>query len=128
MPPTLSDMFAATTTTAIKSPRVSTIPKVLRPLIFFPASNPLVFLLTVAAARTERASTMPADGAPSRPSFVRTAAARRSAMRSQVPSLDHSSGSDARCSSSGSYSEVLATDNPSPSRRRWRRPHGGDRP
>ena len=76
IPPTLSEMLAATTTTAMRSPSVSTIPKVLRPLIRFPASNPLDFLLTVAPARTERASTMPAEGSPSRPSFVRTVAAR----------------------------------------------------
>ena len=66
IPPTLSEMLAATTTTATSRPRVSTIPKVLRPLIFFPASKPFVFLLTVEAARTERASTIPADGSASR--------------------------------------------------------------
>ena len=89
-PPALSEMDAATTATAMRSPRVSTMPKVLRPLTLFPASYPLVFLRTVGAARTERASMMPADGVASRPSLMRTAAASRSAMRSQVPSRDHS--------------------------------------
>ena len=45
IPPVLSDVDAATTTTAMRSPRVSTMPKVLRPLILFPASYPLVSLI-----------------------------------------------------------------------------------
>jgi hypothetical protein len=83
------EVFAVTTTTAMSSPRVSTMPKVLRPLIFLPASKPLLWLGTVDAARTLRASMIPAVGPLSRPSALRTAAARRAAMRSQVPSRDH---------------------------------------
>jgi hypothetical protein len=37
-PPTLSDTLAATTTTAMSRPTVSTIPNVFRPEIFFPLS------------------------------------------------------------------------------------------
>ena len=43
----LSDIDATTTVTAINKPRVSTIPNVLRPEIFLPASQPLVARLTV---------------------------------------------------------------------------------
>ena len=40
IPPTLSEMLAATTVTAMRSPRVSTIPKVLRPPTLLPLSRP----------------------------------------------------------------------------------------
>ena len=65
-------------------------PEGLAAVNFLSGVKSLVFLLTVDEARTERASTMPADGSLSRPSFWRTAMASRSAMRSHVPSLDHS--------------------------------------
>ncbi len=38
IPPALSDVLATTTVMAISRPRESTIPNVLRPEIFFPAS------------------------------------------------------------------------------------------
>src|ERR1019366_3329213 len=69
MPPELSETLAARTTTATSSPIVSTMPKVLRPEIFFPASYPLVGLVTVEAPRTLRASTTPAEASGSRPSL-----------------------------------------------------------
>src|ERR1700691_4335281 len=47
MPPTLSDVLAAKTDTAMSSSTVSTMPKVLRPLIFFPASKSFFLSLTV---------------------------------------------------------------------------------
>src|SRR5664280_1982815 len=73
MPPTLSDTLAATTTTAMRRPSVSTTPKVLSPEIFLPASYPLVGLVTVDAPRTLRASMTPAEGSGSRPSDRRCA-------------------------------------------------------
>src|SRR5665213_3537116 len=88
IPPTLSDTLAATTTTAMRSPRVSTTPKALRPEIFFPASYPLVGVVTVEAPRTLRASMTPAEGSASRPSRSRTCSRSRSQTRSQTPFSD----------------------------------------
>src|SRR5664280_689460 len=88
IPPTLSDTLAATTTTAMRSPRVSTTPKVVRPETFFPASYPLVGLVTVEAPLTLRASMTPADGCASRPSRSRTWSRSRSQTRSQTPFSD----------------------------------------
>ncbi len=54
-PPALSEVLAATTIIAISSPRVSTIPKVLRPKMAFAAPQPLVAEVTAATPRTEQA-------------------------------------------------------------------------
>src|SRR5664280_2443370 len=88
IPPTLSDTLAATTTTAMRRPSVSTTPKVLRPEIFLPASYPLVGLVTVDAPRTLRASMTPAEGSGSRPSRSRTWSRSRSHTRSHTPFSD----------------------------------------
>src|SRR5664279_310668 len=87
MPPMLSDTLAATTNTAMRRPMVSTTPKVFLPETFFPASYPLVGLVTVAAPRTLRASITPAEGSPSRPSCSRTCSASRAQTFSQTPVL-----------------------------------------
>lgn len=65
-PPWLSELFAATTTTASGRPRVSTIPYVLRPEIFLRASYPLIEPVTVDAPRALRASITVSDGSRSR--------------------------------------------------------------
>ncbi len=129
MPPTLSEMLAATTTTAMRSPRVSTIPKVLRPLIFFPASNPSVFLLTVAAG-TYRACIDDARRGLALTTLL-LAHRRGQSLGDPLPGAVCATtrgGSGAPSSSSDSSRAAPATDNPSPSRRRWRRPPGGGRP
>src|SRR5664279_5553767 len=144
MPPTLSDTLAATTTTAMRRPSVSTTPKVLRPEIFLPASYPLVGLVTVDAPRTLRASMTPAEGSGSRPSDRRcapdTSGIDDPGGRFRVTTLSFSHLVPKSLThplphavlrptyvvavdgvvSAGSWEAVPATDNPSPLRRRWR--------
>jgi hypothetical protein len=69
---------AGVTSTDRRSPSVSVSRCRLRPLIFFPASNPLEVWATVASAFTDCESTTAALGSGSRPSTRRTAWRRRS--------------------------------------------------
>ena len=103
--PTLSLVQAASTTTAKSRPVVSTMPKVLRPETFLPASYPLVGVVTVAAPRTLRASITPAEGSAGalRSLAPCSAVGRRSPPRCRR--VTRPRGSGARCSSGGSSGE-----------------------
>ena len=81
---------ATIATTPIISPIVSPAPNVFLPYIFLPGSHNLVGLVTVAAPRARRASTKPADGSGSFPSFSLVIPMSTSDAFFQVPSLDHS--------------------------------------
>ncbi|MDE0268278.1 MAG: hypothetical protein OXI96_04470 [Acidimicrobiaceae bacterium] len=86
-PPALSETFAATTTTAISKPEMSSNPKASRPRVFSAASKPPLATPTVAAPPcTLRTSTADPDGSGSRPYETRAIARKRSTIFSQVPS------------------------------------------